>query len=259
MLSLYSVFLDDMNPRWRIEEAATRHDILLLVTQGRLTYRLNGATIPLEKGDLLFIPQGMMRSGLNDPGGPHQKYSAHFLLNDPAKFPLADPCAYRKAGSRNLDYLRQRFAVLTQQWFGQMAHYETICCGIVVELLGFLARETEAGQFASVKLRLMREVQEYIMAHYRKPIRISELAELVDRSPNYVTQTFKEVTGLTPIAYLHQLRIQSARDLILNTRMTIGEVSDHLGYSDQAHFNRMFKKTMGHPPSSILRESGRSL
>jgi YesN/AraC family two-component response regulator len=135
-----------------------------------------------------------------------------------------------------------------------MHYFETICHGILVELLGVMARETGVEHFSPIKLRLMQQVQEYIMEHYREPIRISDLAWLISRSPNYVTQTFKEVIGLTPITYLHQIRIHSVRDLILNTKMTIGEVSDYLGYSDQAHFNRVFKKFMGYPPSSITRE-----
>ncbi|WP_084224795.1 helix-turn-helix domain-containing protein [Paenibacillus pectinilyticus] len=43
-------------------------------------------------------------------------------------------------------------------------------------------------------------------------------------------------------------------DLILNTKLTLGVIGDYLGYSDQAHFHRVFKKIMGYPPSSVQRE-----
>ncbi|WP_375790278.1 helix-turn-helix domain-containing protein [Paenibacillus agricola] len=53
---------------------------------------------------------------------------------------------------------------------------------------------------------------------------------------------------------MHHLRVQTARTLILSsTRMTIGEISDYLGYNDQSHFNKMFKKIMGCPPSALMR------
>lgn len=258
MLELVSVYFDDNNPEWQKEEAATLTDMLILVIQGNVIYYLNGETVVVEKGDFLYIPKGVMRSGRNAPEGPHQKYSVHFLLDKPELFPIDAPRSFRKVRARNLDYMKQRFTVLAQHWFSRKKHDEIICTGIAIELLGYFTQETAEGRFASIKLRLMREVQDYILEHYRESIRIQELAELVDRAPNYVTQAFKEVTGMTPITYLHQVRVHSARDLILNTKLTIGEVADYLGYSDQAHFNRVFKKVMGYPPSSVQREVMRS-
>jgi AraC-like DNA-binding protein len=254
VLHLCSVFFDDMNPSWNIDESPAQHNMLILVVHGKLCYILNGQMIHLEKGDLLYVPIGTLRAGVNDTSGPHQKYSAHFLIDAPDKFPLSNPAVFRRTRTRNFEYLRQRFSILIQQWFAQLPYYETICYGIVVELLGYSSRETDDEHVSPIKLRLMKKVQEYIILHYREPIRIAELAELIERAPNYVTQTFKEVSGLTPISYLHQLRVHSARDLILNTGMTIGEVSSYLGYSDQAHFNRVFKKILGYPPSKVIRE-----
>ncbi|MCY9662757.1 AraC family transcriptional regulator [Paenibacillus chondroitinus] len=254
MLELVSVYLDDMDPNWHKEEEATLTDILILMTHGRVHYMLNGETLTVEKGDLLLIRKGVMRAGENAQEGAHQKYSVHFHLNERGHELFADAGTHLRLKARSYDYMKQRFAILTQQWFGQRMYADVICTGIAHELLGGFLQETVESRFTSVKLRLMSEVQNYIAAHYREPIRIEELAQLVDRAPNYVTQSFKEVTGLTPISYMHQVRVHAARDLILNTRMTIREVSDFLGYSDQAHFNRVFKKMMGYPPSSLIRE-----
>ncbi|WP_164821231.1 AraC family transcriptional regulator [Paenibacillus koleovorans] len=249
MFELVSVYLDDMTPDWHKEEAATLTDILILTVQGRAVYVIEGETVLLEKGDLLYIPKGALRSGHNAPEGPHQKYSVHFLLQPDGPFSDVVPSAYKKVGTRNFDYMKQRFMLLIQHWFRRKKHDEVVCTGIAIELLGYFVQALAEEGFASIKLRLMRKVQDYIVEHYRESIRIQELAELVDRAPNYVTQSFKEVTGMTPITYLHQVRVHSARDLILNTKLTIGEVADYLGYSDQAHFNRVFKKMMGYPPS----------
>ncbi|GAA3412521.1 AraC family transcriptional regulator [Paenibacillus hodogayensis] len=258
MLKLESVYLDDMMPDWRKKAEATLTDILILATHGKVNYTLEGETVALEKGELLFIRKGVIRAGENAPEGPHQKYSAHFRLDERGRELLEGVGAYRKLKAHSFDYMKQRFTILAQHWFGRKLYAGIICEGIAVELLGCFVQETVEGRIASAKLRLMGEVQDYIAAHYREPIRIEELSQLVDRAPNYVTQSFKEVTGMTPISYLHQVRIHAARDLILNTRMTIGEVADYLGYSDQAHFNRMFKKIMGYPPSSVLREVQRA-
>ncbi|UKS28261.1 AraC family transcriptional regulator [Paenibacillus sp. HWE-109] len=254
MIELVSIYVDDSNPAWSIEESHTLSNILILVAHGSVIYTLNGESITVAKGDFLYIPKGVLRAGRNSLEGAHQKYSVHFMIEQSDLFPLGTDRPYWKISVRNFDYLKQRFLVLAKHWFSRKKHDELICTGIAMELFGYFAQETEEKQFASIKLRLMREVQDYILAHYRKLIRIQELAELVDRAPNYVTQTFKEVTGMTPVTYLHQVRIHAARDLILNTKLTLGEIADYLGYSDQAHFHRVFKKVMGYPPSSAQRE-----
>ncbi|CAN7378346.1 helix-turn-helix domain-containing protein [Paenibacillus sp. LjRoot56] len=258
MMQLVSVFIDDMDVDWQKAEEPTLTDMLILVTHGKVNYVVDGEPVHLEKGDFLYIRQGVKRSGTNAPDGPHVKYSSHFHLHTGQSGQemkaLSNVEPYRKVKAQQFDYVKQRFSTLAQHWFGQREHADIICTGIATELFGYFVQETSEERFGFAKLRLMREVQDYISAHYRDRIRIEELSRLVDRAPNYVTQTFKEVTGMTPITYLHHIRVHSARDLILNTRMTIGEISEYLGYSDQAHFNRVFKKIMGHPPSAVQRE-----
>lgn len=255
-MHLVSVFIDNMNPRWRKEEKATSTDMLILIIQGKVTYILEGEQFLLEKGDFLYVKQGVLRTGSNAPDGPHLKYSAHFYADGRDGGLEVDTLAefgkYRKVKVRQFDYVKQRFSVLAQHWFGRRKHSGLLCTGIATELLGCFAQETSEERFVSGKLRLMHEVRDYITSHYREQVCIEDLSRLVDRTPNYVTQSFKETTGMTPIAYLHHVRVYAARDLILNTKMTMGEIAEFLGYCDQAYFNRVFKKIMGCPPSSVL-------
>ncbi len=253
MLQLHSVFMDDMVANWRVEEQPTPYDIFILVTKGCLTYTIEGIDVELDKGDLLFIPRGAVRSGVNHPRGPHQKYSAHFHNLQPEQFPVQPAHRYYKIRTRHLDYISQRFAVLIHQWMGRLPHYLMICQGILLEMLGHMGREAEMTIYSPVKLKLVKEIQDFLIRHYREAVSIAQLAELTGRSPNYITQTYKEVTGLTPIAYIHHLRMQTAVNLLTTSQITIGEASDYLGYSDHSHFNRMFKKLMGYPPSGVYR------
>jgi AraC-like DNA-binding protein len=280
MLEIDSVFLEDTAPNWSKSESITDNHILMYVASGKLVYRLNHVNIPLTKGDILYIPKGTLRAGMGDGTTPHQKYAVLFTTgemdnpnatnhpndpnnptaaNDPAaadarrnSIPLLGGKQYRLLHARNYEYMKQRFSLLVQQWLGKLPHYETICSGIVLELLGLTAREAETSEFPSKKLSMVMAIQQHILDSYQHPIRLETLSQLVDRTPNYVTRIFREVTGQTPIDYLHQVRIYAARDLMLNSSMTIGQVADLLGYCDQSYFNRMYKKIAGHPPSNLV-------
>jgi AraC-like DNA-binding protein len=254
MIELDSVFLEEAGPNWNKPESITENHIFMYVASGSLTYRLNHLNIPLTKGDILFIPKGTLRAGLGDGHVPHQKYAVLFLAGgtEQSSIPMLSSKHYQLLHARNHEYIKQRFSLLVQQWLGKLPHYETICKGIMLELLGVIAREAETAEFPSKKLSMVMAIQQHILESYQGQIRLEELAQLVDRTPNYVTRIFREVTGQTPIDYLHQVRVYAARDLMLNSSITIGQVADMLGYCDQSYFNRMYKKITGHPPSSLV-------
>src|SRR5690606_23436175 len=130
---------------------------------------------------------------------------------------------------RNLEYLRQRFSLLFQTWTAKGPYYHYICHGIALELYGNVLREWEQKAIPHHKLEIAKQIEKYIFQHYRDEIRIENLAELVQRTPNYVSTIFKEVTGQTIIEFIHQFRISAARDLLLHSDMNISEISDHLG------------------------------
>lgn len=250
-MKITSVLFDSqMGKNWSISRSPTKYDILLLVINGKITYTLGDTVIPLQRGDGLFISAGTMRSAVTDPADPHQMFSVHFNDSTEVDIPLLAGGDHRFIRTISFDYLKQRFSLLYDCWIGHMPCYEIISKGIMLEILGIVQRELMSRQHPSSKQSLAMHIQQYIVKHYREPIRLSELAQHVDRTPNYISSVFKEVTGRTPVEYLHQVRITSAREMLLNTDMTIKEISDYLGYCDQTYFNYIYKKNIGYPPTS---------
>ncbi|NHN29002.1 AraC family transcriptional regulator [Paenibacillus agricola] len=256
MIEIDSVFAEDVGPDWRKPESVTESHIFMYIAGGHLTYRLNHLNIPLTQGDILYIPKGTLRAGMGDGSSSHQKYAVLFSAEETdmgqSPIQMLGGKHYQLLHARNYEYMKQRFSLLIQQWLGKLPHYEVICKGIMLELLGITAREAETADFPSKKLGMVMAIQQYILESYQGQIRLETLSQLVDRTPNYVTRIFREVTGQTPIDYLHQVRVYAARDLMLNSSLTIGQVADILGYCDQSYFNRMYKKITGHPPSSLV-------
>jgi YesN/AraC family two-component response regulator len=128
-----------------------------------------------------------------------------------------------------------------------------IARGILLEILGIVRREVGGGTHSNSRRSLALRIQQYIVQHYREPFQLGDLAREVDRTPTYVSTVFKEVTGRTPVEYMHEVRVSAARELLLTNSMTIGEIAESLGYCDQTYFNYMYKKIVGHPPSHTLK------
>ena len=59
---------------------------------------------------------------------------------------------------------------------------------------------------------------------------------------------FKEWSGVTPVKYRNKIRVSAAKSLLVNSNISIGEISSRIGFDDQYYFSRIFKKMTGVSP-----------
>ena len=85
----------------------------------------------------------------------------------------------------------------------------------------------------------------------------SRMAQFVNISPSRLHQLFKDETGLPPAKYLHQLRMEQAKELLEASYLSVKEVMARVGVTDESHFVRDFKKSYGCTPAKY-RERFRS-
>jgi len=94
----------------------------------------------------------------------------------------------------------------------------------------------------------MRQTMAYIHENYSKPISRAELATRVALSDRYLTQCFRNETGLTPIKYLNRYRINQACALLAAGDKNITEVAHEVGFPDPSYFARVFREETGVSP-----------
>lgn len=92
------------------------------------------------------------------------------------------------------------------------------------------------------------QVQVWLQDNYEQDITIKALAEQFELSVRTLNRRFKSATGVTPLNYLQQLRIDAAKDLLKKTNLSIYEVACQVGYHDLSHFNRLFKRLLATNP-----------
>jgi len=94
-------------------------------------------------------------------------------------------------------------------------------------------------------------VQDYIQSHYADDIALDDLAKVAGLSPYHLARVFKAQVGLAPHQYLIQVRIQRAKGL-LASGMSISDVAYAVGFADQSHLSKWFKRVMGVPPGQFV-------
>ena len=105
--------------------------------------------------------------------------------------------------------------------------------------------------------RQVQRAQEWLFRHFAGHIQIADLASRVGMSPRSFARRFHAAAGVTPITYLHQLRINAARHLLEGDGASLQEVSRDVGYEDVTFFRRLFKRYTGEAPRAY-RERFRS-
>lgn len=99
----------------------------------------------------------------------------------------------------------------------------------------------------------------WIAANYAKTLRVEELAELSSMGVSTLHHHFRMLTSMSPLQYQKQLRLQSARNLMLNSGMDAASAAFEVGYESPTQFSREYSRFFGQPPIRdirALRESG---
>lgn len=78
----------------------------------------------------------------------------------------------------------------------------------------------------------------------------------LNRKYEYLCHIFKKYSGLSIFTYIHQLRIQRAQYLLLNSELSIQQISQSVGFADPYYFSRLFKRFVHCSPSDFRRNNG---
>jgi AraC family transcriptional regulator len=95
--------------------------------------------------------------------------------------------------------------------------------------------------------RWLKVVEEHLRAAPQR-ISLRDLAELAGVHPVHLARTFRRRHGCTCGEFVRRLRLEAARERIVSSRATLGEIALEAGFSDQSHFTRCFKREIGLTP-----------
>ncbi|MBI3192578.1 MAG: helix-turn-helix domain-containing protein, partial [Pedosphaera parvula] len=96
---------------------------------------------------------------------------------------------------------------------------------------------------------LITKAKEFIHENQAEDLSLGQVAKAVNTSTFYFCKMFKKVTGINFTDYLSRVRIEKAKNLLLNPNLRVSEIAFEVGFQSLTHFNRVFKKIVGHSPT----------
>jgi AraC family transcriptional regulator len=99
----------------------------------------------------------------------------------------------------------------------------------------------------------LRQITDWMAAHFAEDINLERLAARAGLSKFYFRRLFKSATGVSPLRYHVNLRMDAARRLLRETHKSVVEVALEVGYSNPSHFAQLFRREAGLSPSDYRR------
>jgi AraC-like DNA-binding protein/ligand-binding sensor protein len=96
----------------------------------------------------------------------------------------------------------------------------------------------------------MTRAREFITAHSAENLSLTVVAQAVHMSTFYFCKQFKKATGFSFTSYLSRVRIEKAKQMLLDPHVRVSEVAFECGFQSLTHFNRVFRKLAGESPSA---------
>ena len=141
------------------------------------------------------------------------------------------------------------FDKIINELLNRKLHFMDISSILMLELLYTISRDICTITYISSKNDLILEkVLEIFNTNYPNKISITSIAKELNYSSSWLSKTFKKHFGLSPKAYLTNLRIEKAKSMLLST-MSIRQVAEQTGFPDQMYFSRVFTNAEGITPS----------
>lgn len=135
---------------------------------------------------------------------------------------------------------------------GQL-YVESLTQVLVIHLLRHYSTFTQpiTSENRSLTHTRLRQAIDYIHTHLDQDLSLAEIAGAINITPTYFASLFKRATGLSPHQYVIQQRVERAKLLLSKTDLAIADIALQVGFSNQSHLTRHFKRLIGVTPKQV--------
>lgn len=200
-------------------------DVLLLVYEGILRFSEDGVPRELRPGQYYIQKQGGYQEGKLPSDGAKYLY-IHFL----ARW-TDDACALPRSGSFDPTAMMPDMEAMHALDYDEAPYI--LRAGMFYKLLSQLCKPKVVSTAVS-------QMAEYIRSHMENGMTLDELCREFSFSKNHIINLFKKEMGMTPVAYLNDVRLRRAERLLTSTSQTLESIATTCGYANYSHFYRQF-------------------
>lgn len=243
------------------------------IREGGCRYLIDLEPYPVEKGDILFLPSGVLH-GIPE-GKTRLLETDSFVFHPDLLGGSQDVCAVRyvqpvrrgeicfprvvrrgeKASGRLAALLGEMKGIYGRKELGYELKMKSLLLEVFLTFYREVPHRSENRKKDDV-LRKLKDVTRYVEEHYQQQISVKELAEVCHFSEYYFMRFFRQYMNMTCVEYLNQYRLDIAAGHLSRGEKSVTDIALDAGFFNISYFNRVFKKNYGMTPSQYRRLAG---
>lgn len=224
------------------------------VAGGKGSLTLNDQKYALNPGTIFVYGPGIAHSIHSHQEDPLEKHFLNFVGRKAETLLLEYPLLGQVMHSSAPANILSTFEEITHYGLSH-ANYSDRICATLTELLVLKISETALtiNDAGSPAFATYQKCRNEINNRYLELTSLTEIANVCHVDVAYICRLFKRFDQQSPYQYLLRLRMNYAAELMLIPGTLVKEVADKLGFEDQFHFSRTFKKVIGLSPVSFAK------
>lgn len=119
--------------------------------------------------------------------------------------------------------------------------------GYIKQLTAFFSSQITENQSSE---DLFSKIDAYIQSNLDKSLLCADVAKAVYLSPDYITRIVQKEKGMSLKEYITHAKMQSARNMLITTKLPVSLIAAKVGYNNFSHFSKVYKKVIGKIPSA---------
>lgn len=224
----------------------------IFMLKGKCRYEFADDCFEICPGDIVYVGEGsnyrcvhisepketryyVMDFNLTDCGGKIMNLSSH-----PVKF---EGCDKGK--------LKMLFEMVSEVYNVYEFSNHLILKSILMEILYTISKAENVSGVSNPKYNTIKKALSYVETHYKDNISSENLAKMFNMSHSHFRRLFVKTAGYPPTLYRNRIRVHKAYEMLINSNMSITQISEAVGFCDVYYFSSIFKKFIGISPSMV--------
>lgn len=230
---------------------------LAVCTGGNGEFVCTGSRHSIRRGDVfIFVPRV-----------PHEYYplnsewSIHFFtfngegVHGIMKYMNIESCAVYSMDEDELNIFIKKMDRLHEAFKTEAGFTSSVLMmDILSETHKQKMKKPDEGQFSEeMHERIVTPVIRYMRETYKENISLDDMCDVAEVSKSYLCRIFKKKTGMSPVQYLMNIRVEEAKKLLVSTDMRIKRITNEVGFNDISYFCAVFREKVGITPDEYRR------
>jgi AraC family transcriptional regulator len=137
---------------------------------------------------------------------------------------------------------------------GSRLYTDAISNALLIHLFQYYSSPKNISEYSGKLAKIqLEQVVNYIHEYLDRDISLAELAAVIQMGSRHFSRRFKQSTGLSPYQYLIKCRVDRAKELLQQKDSSIAQIAQAVGFANQSHLCRHFKRWMGASPRAVQR------